>query len=227
MTQSSATPPDSRISSSPAAVDERVLLEKYMPLVKRVAAALNQMKPAFLDQSDVIQDGMIGLLRAIRSNRLDASEAQFATFAGINIRGAIIDGYRAVSGMSRHEYEKAKNTRQAVAEGRKVPPDEASRAEEMLSMAWTPALTIGDESPDEFSVPDTTPGPEQRAEANQLLRRAVDQLQQTPVRDRTIFIACELHGEQHSEVARRFELSNGRVTQILHQVRQNILQAIA
>lgn len=198
-----------------------------MPLVKRVAAALSLMRPSFLDQNDVIQDGMIGLLRAIRSNRLDASEAQFATFAGINIRGAIIDGYRAVSGISRHEYDKARNTRQAVADGRDVPPKEQAQAEEMLSMAWVPALTIGDESPDEFSVPDPQPGPEQRAEANQLLRRAIDQLQQTPVRDRSIFIACELHGEKHSDVALRFKLSNGRVTQILHQVRQDILQAIA
>lgn len=208
-------------------MDERVLLEKYMPLVKRVASALNQMKPAFLDQSDVIQDGMIGLLRAIRSNRLDAGEAQFAKFAGINIRGAIIDGYRAVGGMSRHEYDKAKQTRQALTEGREVSPEELARADEMLNMAWRPAMNIGDESPDEFSVADPQPGPEQRAEANQLLRRAVDQLQQTPVRDRTIFIACELHGEKHSEVAHRFELSSGRVSQILHQVRQEILKAIA
>lgn len=207
--------------------EERLLVEKYMPLVKRVASALNQMKPSFLDQNDVIQDGMIGLLRAIRSNRLDAGEAQFTKFAGINIRGAIIDGYRAAGGMSRHEYNKAKLTRQALADGHNVSPEDQAKAEEMLTMAWTPAMSIGDESPGEFSVPDPQPGPEQRAEANQLLRRAVDQLQQTAVRDRTIFIACELHGEKHGDVARRFALSGGRVSQILDQVRQDILKAIA
>jgi RNA polymerase sigma factor (sigma-70 family) len=207
--------------------DEQLLFEKYLPLVRRIAAALQQMKPAILEPNDVIQDGMIGLLRAIRANRLESSPAQFASFAGMTIRGAIIDGYRAAGGMSRHHYDQAKHTRQALAEGREVSPEARAQADETLNMAWLPACPIGDEATDEFSLAEPTPGPEQRAEANQLLRRAIDRLQEMPLRDRNIFIACELHGEKHSAVARRCALSNGRISQILQRVRQDILLALA
>lgn len=207
--------------------EERALLDKYTPLVRRAAFALQTMKPVFLDQDDVLQDGMIGLLRAIRANHPASSEAQFATFAGLNIRGAIIDGYRAVSPISRHDYDNAKKTRQALAEGKAVPAAERASAEQLFAQAWTPALPIDGESDDSFALPDPQPTPEQRAISNQLLRRAVDQLQRTPIRDRSIFIACELQGEQHARIAERYQLSSGRISQILKQVRHDILLALA
>lgn len=206
---------------------ERGLLEKYAPLVRRVAYALQAMKPAMLEQDDVIQDGMIGLLRAIRSNRGEPSDAQFAAFANLNIRGAIIDGYRTVGELSRSDYDQAKKTRRATREGLAVTPQEKDKADQLLAMAWTPATPIGGVTEDAFQLSDPDPGPEQRAISNQLLRRAVDQLQKTPIRDRTIFIACEMQGEQHSVVAKRFKLTSGRISQIIKQVRQDVLLAIA
>lgn len=207
--------------------EERILLEKYTPLVRRVAYALQTMKPAMLAQEDVIQDGMIGLLRAIRSNRGQPTDAQFATFAGMNIRGAIIDGYRAVGEISRNDYGQAKKIRQAVVDGKAVSANDKAKADQLFSQAWMPALPIGGVSEDAFQFADPDPGPEQRAISNQLLRRAVDVLQSASVRDRSIFIACELQGEKHLEVARRFEISSGRVSQILQQIRQDVVRAIA
>jgi RNA polymerase sigma factor (sigma-70 family) len=206
---------------------ELALLGKYTPLVRRAAYALQNMRPMLLDQEDVIQDGMIGLLRAIRSSRGQPSDAQFAAFAGLNIRGAIIDGYRAIGEISRYDYSEAKKTRQDVSAGKEVSADDRAKADQLFALAWTPPVPIGGSSDDNFQVSDPDPGPEQRAISNQLLRRAIDQLQKTPVRDRSIFIACELQGDKHAQVAKRFKLSSGRISQILKQVRQDVMLAIA
>jgi RNA polymerase sigma factor (sigma-70 family) len=185
------------------------------------------MRPALLDQEDVMQDGMVGLLRAIRSNRGTPTDAQFAAFANINIRGAIIDGYRSVGEFSRSDYDHAKKIRQAVLEGQTVSPEERAKADQLFAAAWLPGVTIDGVTEDLFQLNDPDPGPEQRAISNQLLRRAVDALQCEKIRDRTIFICCELQNEKHSSVATRFNLSAGRVSQILKEVRQRVLLAIA
>lgn len=206
---------------------EKILLDKYAPLVRRVAYALQTMRPAMLDQEDVIQDGMIGLLRAIRSNRGTPNEAQFAAFANINIRGAIIDGYRTVGEFSRSEYDQAKKVRKALQEGKDVSPEARDRANQLFAAAWAPGMNIDGVTDDPFQINDPDPGPEQRAISNQLLRRAIDALQQASVRDRSIFIACELQNEKHSQVAGRFKLSSGRISQIIKDVRTQVLHALA
>jgi len=207
--------------------EEKVLLEKYTPLVRRVAYALQNMRPVLLEQDDVMQDGMIGLLRAIRTNRGTPTEAQFSSFANISIRGAIIDGYRAAGEIPRNEYDQAKKIRLAIDNGEPVSASDRSRAELIFRSAWTPSLQIEGEPEDSLYITDPQPGPEQRAISNQLLRIAVDVLQALPVRDRTIFIRCELQGEKHSAVARKFDISGGRVSQILKDIRQHILLALA
>jgi RNA polymerase sigma factor (sigma-70 family) len=207
-----------RVDALPSDVSEEVLLKKYTPLVRRVALALTGMKPTLLGHDDVMQDGMIGLLRAIRSNR---------TEPGANIRGAIIDGYRAAGNISRVDYAKAKKTRRAVAAGESVTTAEKEASDQVMAMAWMPGLAMGDASEDGLVIRDPFPGPEQRAMANQVLRRVVDVLQHMSVRDRSIFIACELDGDKQVRVAKRFGVSGGRVSQILRAVRLEILRVIA
>jgi len=216
-----------RVDALPSDVSEEVLLKKYTPLVRRVALALTGMKPTLLGHDDVMQDGMIGLLRAIRSNRTEPGGAQFAVFAGSNIRGAIIDGYRAAGNISRVDYAKAKKTRRAVAAGESVTTAEKEASDQVMAMAWMPGLAMGDASEDGLVIRDPFPGPEQRAMANQVLRRVVDVLQHMSVRDRSIFIACELDGDKQVRVAKRFGVSGGRVSQILRAVRLEILRVIA
>lgn len=207
--------------------DEALLIQRYTPLVRRIVGALQSMKPAVLDSDDVFQDGMIGLLRAIRGNRTAVSDAQFAVYAGMNIRGAIIDGYRDAGEQSRSAYSEAKRVRQALAAGETVSPAARDKSEQFFATAWSRPASLDPETADCIAPIDPQPGPEQRTESNQLLRRAIDALQQCPLRDRNIFIACELNGEVKARVATRHQLSGGRVSQIIKQVRSQILLALA
>lgn len=74
-------------------VDKNQLVERHAPLVKRIAHHLMARLPASVIVDDLIQSGMIGLLEAAKN--FDGSKgASFETFAGIRIRGAMLDEIR-------------------------------------------------------------------------------------------------------------------------------------
>lgn len=73
--------------------DKNDLVERHAPLVKRIAHHLIARLPASVIVDDLIQAGMIGLLEASRN--FDGSKgASFETFAGIRIRGSMLDEIR-------------------------------------------------------------------------------------------------------------------------------------
>lgn len=73
--------------------DTAELVERHASLVKRIAHHLLARLPASVLVDDLIQSGMIGLLEAARN--FDGSKgASFETFAGIRIRGAMLDEIR-------------------------------------------------------------------------------------------------------------------------------------
>lgn len=69
------------------------LVGRYTELVKRIAYHLKARLPDHVQLDDLIQAGMIGLLEA-HENYDCGRGANFETFAGIRIRGAMIDEVR-------------------------------------------------------------------------------------------------------------------------------------
>jgi len=69
------------------------LVTEYMPLVKRIAHHLLARLPAVIQLDDMVQAGMIGLIEAAR-NFDEQKGAAFVTYAGIRIRGAMLDEIR-------------------------------------------------------------------------------------------------------------------------------------
>lgn len=73
--------------------EQEQLINRYAPLVKRIAYHLLARLPASVQVEDLMQAGMIGLLEA--SRKYDAGKgASFETYAGIRIRGAMLDEVR-------------------------------------------------------------------------------------------------------------------------------------
>lgn len=76
------------------------LVVQYSPLVKFVAGRVRSGLPSSVDQSDLISDGVFGLIDAIE--RFEPERGlQFQTFAVPRIRGAIIDGLRSMDWVPR------------------------------------------------------------------------------------------------------------------------------
>lgn len=89
------------------------LIAQYAPLVKRIAQHLMARLPASVTLDDLLQSGMIGLLEAAR--KYDPSKgASFETYAGIRIRGAIIDEVRRGDWTPRSVHRNGRRVAEAI-----------------------------------------------------------------------------------------------------------------
>jgi RNA polymerase sigma factor for flagellar operon FliA len=91
--------------------DELVL--KHGELVKRIAYHVVSRLPSHIEVDDLIQAGMIGLLNAAQ-NFTPTKGANFETYAGIRIRGAMLDEARKSNWTPRSTFKNAKQVSQAI-----------------------------------------------------------------------------------------------------------------
>lgn len=91
------------------------IVNQQTPLVKRIAYHLMGRLPDAVQIDDLIQSGMLGLLEAIK--HYDASQgASFETYAGIRIRGAMLDELRRADWTPRSVHKKARMVAEAIRE---------------------------------------------------------------------------------------------------------------
>jgi RNA polymerase sigma factor FliA len=89
------------------------LVEVHASLVKRIAYHLISRLPSCVQVEDLIQSGMIGLLEAARN--YDATQgASFETYAGIRIRGSMLDEIRKGDWTPRSLHRKVREISQAM-----------------------------------------------------------------------------------------------------------------
>jgi len=89
------------------------LVNEYLHLVKKIAFHIAARLPSGIDIDDLTQVGLIGLLEAAKSYRTGHG-ASFETFAGIRIRGAILDEVRRFDWSPRSIQQKARWLAQAT-----------------------------------------------------------------------------------------------------------------
>lgn len=89
------------------------VITKHAPLVKRIAYHLMSRLPPCVQADDLIQAGMIGLLEASRNYDVTQG-ASFETYAGIRIRGAMLDEIRKNDWAPRSVHRKARKVAEAV-----------------------------------------------------------------------------------------------------------------
>jgi len=89
------------------------LVIQYAPLVKRIAYHLLARLPDTIQVEDLIQSGMLGLLEA--SKNFDNQQgASFGTYAGIRIRGAMLDEVRKSDWTPRSVHRKSREVAEAM-----------------------------------------------------------------------------------------------------------------
>lgn len=100
------------IAGSPDLSPDTVVLE-HAELVKRIAYHLVGRMPPHVEVDDLIQAGMIGLLNAAQNFSADKG-ANFETYAGIRIRGAMLDEARKANWTPRSTFKNAKQVAEAI-----------------------------------------------------------------------------------------------------------------
>lgn len=89
------------------------VVTRHAPLVKRIAHHLLLRMPSSVQLDDLVQSGMIGLLEAAR--KYDVSKgASFETYAGIRIRGAMLDEIRKGDWAPRSVHRRFRQVAEAV-----------------------------------------------------------------------------------------------------------------
>ncbi len=92
-TQRRSLKPDTGDDAPVGEIPQQELVVKHADLVKRIAYHLVSRMPPNVEVDDLIQSGMIGLLDAAKHYSATKG-ANFETYAGIRIRGAMLDEVR-------------------------------------------------------------------------------------------------------------------------------------
>lgn len=108
------------------------LVEQHADLVKRIAVHLKGRLPASVETDDLIQVGLVALLEAARNFASDRG-ASFTTYAGIRIRGAMLDEVRSMEWVPRSVHRNQRRLTEAMREieneqGREARPAEVAEA---------------------------------------------------------------------------------------------------
>jgi RNA polymerase sigma factor FliA len=98
---------------SPSAVDEKDLIERYLPLVRNVVDRVKLNVPAHVDADDLYSVGITGLIAAVR--KFDPNQGStFASYAAMRIRGAILDELRRMDWCPRRARARSRKLKSAI-----------------------------------------------------------------------------------------------------------------
>jgi RNA polymerase sigma factor FliA len=92
---------------------ETSLVNEYGTLVKRIAYHVSSKMPSHVQTDDLIQAGMMGLLDAAERFSEDKG-ASFTTYAGIRIRGAMLDEVRRTDWVPRSVHRDHRKIQEAI-----------------------------------------------------------------------------------------------------------------
>lgn len=210
--------------------DELVAL--HAPLVKRIAYHLMSRLPPSVQSDDLIQAGMMGLLEATRN--YDPSQgASFETYAGIRIRGSMLDEIRKNDWVPRSVHRKARQIAEAVRkieneEGRDARDHEVADALELTLEEYHRLLQeaschkifsiedfvedgneIGDNIPDHGN-----PGPYEGLQKDDFKRCLAEAISGLPERERLVMALYYEEELNLREIGSIIGVSESRVSQI-------------
>lgn len=211
---------------------QAISIEDYAPLVKRIAHHMMMRMPASVQVDDLIQAGMIGLIEA--AQKYDAGKgASFETYAGIRIRGAIVDEMRRGDWAPRSVHRNARRISEAVnrvearvgrdAEDNEVAAEIGIPLEEyhsMLSDTNSSRLFSFDESFAEDNQPAhvvTTSefaNPQEMVSHDRLKESLAEAINQLPEREKMVLALYYTEELNLKEVGQILGVSESRVSQI-------------
>lgn len=211
-----------------ASRDERVL--DNAELVKRIAYHLVSRLPPSVDVNDLIQAGMIGLLEAATGYSPDGG-ANFRTYAGIRIRGAMLDEIRRLDWTPRSVHRKARELSAAVSlvENRTGRDARDRDIADQLGITMTEYHKVLRDAAsarlcsfDQISEEDGThepprnpdPDPLQMLEQSSFVKSLAAEIENLPEREKLVMSLYYDDGLNLREIGEILEVSESRVCQI-------------
>ena len=202
------------------------IAEHYLPLVRLVAGRIAISLPQHVDREDLLSSGFFGLLDAIERYEL-ARGNKFETYAGVRVRGAMLDHLRAKDWIPVSVRQNIKKYEKAVARlegelGRTATDEELAAALELsieglhhlegqVSAATIILLEEYLRTDAPVSMED---GPVEHAEWTEVKETLAAAIEKLPEKERTV-VALYYYDEMTlKEIAAILHLSEARISQL-------------
>jgi RNA polymerase sigma factor for flagellar operon FliA len=204
------------------------LVVHYASLVKFVAGRLAAGLPKSVDTGDLVSAGVFGLMNAI--DKFDpANGAKFETYAIPRIRGAILDGLRALDWVPRSVRSRSRSVQDAIAllehQLGRTPTDEEISAELKISVEelekWLADIAAGSVGPLDHVAMDNTAAeadaqiqPGRAMEEGELRAAMRAEISRLPEREQALLILYYEDGLTLSEIGEALGVTESRISQI-------------
>ena len=204
------------------------LIENNMGLVRKIAWHMHGRVKSAVEIEDLIQIGMYGLVTAAQ-NYVVKEGVSFASYAGIRIRGEIVDHLRRNSNLCRTtiqmqqkynaSFEKLSRQLQREPKNSEIAKDMGLEASELDN--WEQAFAANthqslDSVYDEFSIwfASNDQSPEDELSETELRENLVEALKTLPEREAMLVQLYYVEELNVYEIAEVLEITTGRVSQI-------------
>ena len=204
------------------------LIENNMGLVRKIAWHMHGRVKSAVEIEDLIQIGMYGLVTAAQ-NYVVKEGVSFASYAGIRIRGEIVDHLRRNSNLCRTtiqmqqkynaSFEKLSRQHQREPKNSEIAKDMGLEASELDN--WEQAFAANthqslDSVYDEFSIwfASNDQSPEDELSDTELRENLVEALKTLPEREAMLVQLYYVEELNVYEIAEVLEITTGRVSQI-------------
>lgn len=218
-----------------------IQVEDYAYLVKRIAHHMMARMPSSVQVDDLVQAGMIGLIEA--AQKFDGGKgASFETYAGIRIRGAIVDEMRRGDWAPRSVHRNSRKVSEAISTlearlGRDARDSEIAEElgvsldeyHDMIRDGASTRLFSLEESyddSDDFTIKDNVtdhaPNPSEHMYDDAMRKALVNAINQLPEREKMVL---SLYYDQElnlKEIGLVLGVSESRVSQIHSQAAQRL-----
>ncbi len=208
--------------------DINALIENNMGLVRKIAWHMHGRVKSAVEIEDLIQIGMYGLVTAAQ-NYVVKEGVSFASYAGIRIRGEIVDHLRRNSNLCRTtiqmqqkynaSFEKLSRQLQREPKNSEIAKDMGLEASELDN--WEQAFAANthqslDSVYDEFSIwfASNDQSPEDELSDTELRQNLVEALKTLPEREAMLVQLYYVEELNVYEIAEVLEITTGRVSQI-------------
>lgn len=213
--------------------ERNALVERHLPLVEQVVLRVSGSFPRFVDRSELVAAGMLGLVEA--ADRFDAGRGvPFAGYAVQRIRGAVLDVARSADWSPRSTRQMARRVEdvtqdlarqhgagpsdEQIADRLDVPVGELRRMRERINLGTVRALDSRrelDRVEDEHAMVDrTVPGLDEMLEDREMkgyLRAALGALSD---RHRLVVVGLYFEKRSFDELAELLGVSPSRISQL-------------